>query len=82
MAVNLKQLHYLLDNVDPAEYDILSKILLKFIPEVELTYYQLVFSLHHLREGTKRVIAIAQKRKMNNIDIMFNITYNNIEPLL
>jgi hypothetical protein len=35
MAVNLKQLHYLLDNVDPAEYDILSKILLKFIPEVE-----------------------------------------------
>jgi len=35
MATSLKQLHYLLDNVDPAEYDIVSKILLKFIPEVE-----------------------------------------------
>ncbi len=35
MATSLKQLHHLLDNVDPAEYDIVSKILLKFIPEVE-----------------------------------------------
>lgn len=34
MAANLAELHALLDNINPAEYDIVSKILLKFIPEV------------------------------------------------
>lgn len=34
MATNLAELHALLDNINPAEYDIVSKILLKFVPEV------------------------------------------------
>ena len=35
MAVSLNQLHLLLDNINPTEYDIVSKILLMFVAETE-----------------------------------------------
>ena len=42
----------------------------------------LYFDVYHKNKALPtRVNKVIDKRKMNNIDIMFNITYNNIEPL-